>query len=330
MNIKHGIFTVSLDFEAYWGVRDKLSIEEYKDNLKGTKEAIPKMLRIFSDNGIHATWATVGFLFFKNAGELKKNLANSFPEYTKKDLSSYKYIETLNDIDIDPIYHFAPELIELILECNNQEIGTHTFSHYYCLEEGQTTLNFYDDMCSVIKVAESYGLSIKSLVFPRNQWNSEYLSTIDKLGIHCYRGTESSWMYQPSGDNLSTFKKILKKAFRLMDTYINISGHNVYDFYACIKDRPFNFPSSRILRPYSKKLSILNRFKLNRIKKSMTHAAKNKKIFHLWWHPHNFGINISQNINFLYEIISHYNYLKENFGMKSLNMGELTELGNRR
>ena len=65
MNLKQGVFVVSLDFELYWGVRDKLNIEQYGDNLLGVRKAIPEILRVFENSNIHATWATVGFLFFK-------------------------------------------------------------------------------------------------------------------------------------------------------------------------------------------------------------------------------------------------------------------------
>ncbi len=131
MNLKHGIFTVSLDFELYWGVRDKRSIDEYKYNLHGVREAVSEMLRIFSDNNIHATWATVGFLFFKDSEDLKKNIPKLLPKYNREELSPYKYID--ENSGLDTVYHFAPEIIKLILEHEGQEIGTHTFSHYYCL-----------------------------------------------------------------------------------------------------------------------------------------------------------------------------------------------------
>jgi len=323
MYSKHGFFTVSLDFELYWGVRDKRSIEQYIFNLKGVRKAVPEMLRVFSDNGIHATWATVGFLFFNNSDELKETLPKSLPKYLKDGLSPYEYIE--NSDDFDPIYHFAPELIEVIKQYYGQEVGTHTLSHYYCLEEGQTVANFYDDIYSAVKVAKNHGVSLKSLVFPRNQWNPEYLSVLEELNIRCYRGNESGWIYHASKDEgQSKYQRLL----RLIDAYFNISGHNVYDLRECTKKQPFNFPSSRFLRPYSKKLAILDKLKLNRIKRSMTYAAKNKKIYHLWWHPHNFGINTSQNLNLLNKIVEHYNILKENYGMVSLNMGELSELEN--
>ena len=52
----------------------------------------------------------------------------------------------------------------------------------------------------------------------------------------------------------------------------------------------------------------------------MTQAAKKNQVFHLWWHPHNFGNNTSENLIFLGEIIKHYVILKDTYGMKSLNM----------
>ena len=56
----------------------------------------------------------------------------------------------------------------------------------------------------------------------------------------------------------------------------------------------------------------------------MTHAAKNNLVFHLWWHPHNFGINLEKNMSFLLKIIRHYKKLENEYGMISLNMGEIS------
>jgi peptidoglycan/xylan/chitin deacetylase (PgdA/CDA1 family) len=326
MNLNHGVFTVSLDFELYWGVRDKRSIDQYKYNLQGVRKAVPEMLRIFSENDIHATWATVGFLFFDDSDNLNRNIPRLLPKYNKKELSPYKYIKEISNLEA--IYHFAPEIIELILEHDGQEIGTHTFSHYYCLEAGQSLAQFEEDIFSAITIAKSKGVSIKSLVFPRNQWNAEYLSTLVKLGVQCYRGNESNWMYEASDD---VGQNKLKRAFRLIDAYLNISGNNTYDLKSCIQAKPFNFPASRFLRPYSDRLAILDGLRLRRIKNAMDDAALNSRIFHLWWHPHNFGININKNIDFLAKIAEHYDLLKKNYGMKSLNMGELcllTRTGN--
>src|SRR5262245_13071649 len=58
-----GALVISLDFELHWGVRDKRPVDgSYRENLLGAREAIPRMLDLFEEFGIAATWATVGFL----------------------------------------------------------------------------------------------------------------------------------------------------------------------------------------------------------------------------------------------------------------------------
>ena len=52
----------------------------------------------------------------------------------------------------------------------------------------------------------------------------------------------------------------------------------------------------------------------------MLHAAKNKKLFHLWWHPHNFGINLKENIHFLEKILGYYTYLKTKYNFSNHTM----------
>ena len=83
--------------------------------------------------------------------------------------------------------------------------------------------------------------------------------------------------------------------------------------------------SSLFLRPYSQKFALLEGLKLRRVKKAMTQAALKGKNFHLWWHPHNFGINQEENMANLEEIIDHFTDLKQEHGMVSLTMQELGE-----
>ncbi|WP_170829097.1 MULTISPECIES: hypothetical protein [Pseudoalteromonas] len=57
----------------------------------------------------------------------------------------------------------------------------------------------------------------------------------------------------------------------------------------------------------------------------MTYAAKHNEIFHLWWHPHNFGVNLDKNIDMLRAVLQHYIYLNKKYGMRSLNMEGVSE-----
>ncbi len=61
---KHGTLVISLDFELNWGVHDVFTQEQYGENILGAREAIPKILDLFMEYDIHATWATVGMLGF--------------------------------------------------------------------------------------------------------------------------------------------------------------------------------------------------------------------------------------------------------------------------
>ena len=57
----------------------------------------------------------------------------------------------------------------------------------------------------------------------------------------------------------------------------------------------------------------------------MKKAAKKGRIFHLWWHPHNIGINTEKNLKNIKEIFDYYDELKNKYGMESKNMLELAE-----
>ncbi len=86
---------------------------------------------------------------------------------------------------------------------------------------------------------------------------------------------------------------------------------------------PFNISSSRFLSPYSSRLQSLEMLRLRRILLAMTYAAKQGLVYHLWWHPHNFGIRRKENLLFLQKILEHYSYLQTTYSMESLSMGEL-------
>lgn len=247
--MKTGKFVISLDFELMWGVRDKRTINDYGQNILNVHQVIPQTLELFREYAVCGTFSTVGFLFFKTKEELLANLPSIKPQYEDKSLSPYEnsYFESLGSDFNQDKYHFAPLLIDEIKKYPEQEIGTHTFSHYYCLEKGQTLESFREDTRMAVQVAKEQGIEITSLIFPRNQFNDKYLQVCSELGITCYRGNEHSWLYKAqSGENESLFQR----AFRLMDSYINISGHNCYSDDYIKKETPVNIPSSRFLRPY--------------------------------------------------------------------------------
>ena len=316
-----GALVISLDFELYWGVRDSLPGNAgYWENIKGERAAVRAILDIFREYEIAATWATVGFLFARSREHLGQNTPAVLPQYRDPGLSPY--LDDLSQIGGDDSLFFALDLIEEIKETPRQEIATHTFSHFYCLDEGQTAEAFEADIERAVQMAAERSIKISSIVFPRNQHNPEYDEILLGNGIVCYRGNQSSRMYQ---FDTATLNNPYFRATRLADTFLNVSGHNTFGWDTIFQGPIANVPASIFLRPVSDHDSVLSKMQFRRISKSLEFAADNAQIFHLWWHPHNFGTSLDTNINFLRRILDRYCELRGEHGIESLTMIETAQ-----
>jgi len=314
-----GALIVSLDFELHWGVRDRFSATgPYRANLLGVREAVPCMLELFREFDVAVTWATVGFLFARTKHELESSWPAVRPRYRDPRLDPYQ--ETVGrDESGDPI-HFAPSLIADIRATPRQEIGTHTYSHYYCLEPGQNRDTFRADIESATGVARSHGISIRSIVFPRNQRNPEYDGVLAQAGLICYRGTQRAWMHRSARGSRQTF---VKRAARLADAYMPI-GDRTFGWQDIDGTGSLvNIPASFFVRPCGARESTRDRLHLRRLAGSMRHAARERRILHLWWHPHNFGRHIVPNIRRLRELLTVFADCRDRYAMQSLTMAEV-------
>jgi len=322
MKNHHGHLVLSLDFELFWGIFDVRSLDSYKQNLENVRIVIPRLLELCDTYNAKLSFATVGLLFAKSKEDILKFAPNLKPTYTDTSFSPYQYINTIGEIEEEDPYHYANSLLRMISENGNHEIASHSFSHYFTNEKGQDIKQFEEDLKANIKIAKQNSVEVKSFVFPRNQINKDYLAICTKHGMLSYRGTEKHWIYDTR--NTQKLGSPLCRIMRLLDSYINITGHNTYCINAINKSKSIiNIPSSKFLRPYSKKLSFLETAKITRINKSMAYAAKHNEVFHLWWHPHNFGINIDDNFEVLEQILKHYQKLNKEHSFESVTMKEL-------
>src|SRR5229473_1007142 len=109
-----GALVISLDFELNWGVRDSRRVEPYRENLLGVRRVVPALLELFRKYDIHATWATVGFLFCRTREELLAAAPALRPRYVDRRLSPYPAIGEIGaNEQTDPL-HYAASLIETI------------------------------------------------------------------------------------------------------------------------------------------------------------------------------------------------------------------------
>ena len=87
---KFGKFVISLDFELQWGMLDHVTKDSpYRKNIKAVHDVIPKLLELFDKYNIHATFATVGLVFFENFRDLKAGLPQLKPTYRNSSINQY-------------------------------------------------------------------------------------------------------------------------------------------------------------------------------------------------------------------------------------------------
>jgi peptidoglycan/xylan/chitin deacetylase (PgdA/CDA1 family) len=315
-----GAFVISLDFELFWGMRDKRTLEEYGAHIRGVRSALPRMLEAFERYGVKATFATVGLLYHSERSELLRSIPAVRPSYRRTVLSPYNgHLGTLGSNEQEDPHHYGASLIRLLLEHPQHEVACHTFSHYYCLEEGQTGEQFREDLRAAERAAKVFGVERRSLVFPRNQFNAAYLAICREEGIVAYRGNETSWLYAARN---AEEESLFRRGLRLLDTWLPLSGANVHAIPAG-NELPVNVPASRFLRPFDPRTAFLEPLKIRRITTAMDRAAAKRAIYHLWWHPHNFGTHLERNLRTLERILAHFCILQERDGMRSMTMEEV-------
>lgn len=319
-----GVFAVSLDFELHWGCFENMRIidDSKIKYFSNTRFAIPQMLSQFEKGGIHVTWAAVGMLFCNDKTQWENNMPSVIPTFSNRNASAYEWVKEIGFKEDKDKQHFAPELIELIKKTPFQEIGTHTYAHYFCLEPGQTKEQFREDIKTACKLATEKGITVRSLVFPRNQFNEEYLSVCNEFGITSVRTSPDIWYWAYS----ESAGGMLKRFFRAGDAYLKIQPIKTQYLRDIRTDQlPLYLPATRLYRAWRPKHAIENKLKMRRILNEMTHAAKKGAYYHLWWHPHNFGFQPEECLAELNTIINHFKVLKDKYGFRSMNMGEITD-----
>jgi hypothetical protein len=222
------------------------------------------------------------------------------------------------DEDSDP-YHYGVALLEQIAGCQRQEIGTHTFSHFYCLEEGGDVDAFRADLAAAQAAALRRGITLSSIALPRNQLSERHLDVCREIGLRAFRGNEPTWFHQACPD---AERRMLARGFRLADTYISVAG--AQDHEPIIRHGMVNVPASRFLRP-THGTDPLRWLRLRRITSAMETAARRGTVYHLWWHPHNFGRDLQDNLAFLTDILDHFRKLQDRYAMRSMSMAAVAD-----
>jgi len=315
-----GALVISLDFELHWGMRDHTGADslEFAD-LVPSRRTVTDLASVFNDRRIRATWATVGCLFASSAAELGAHLPVARPSYRNTAFDPYLQVVG-HDEAADP-EHLAGSLVDQVASTPGQEIASHTFSHFYCLEDGQTEEQFRADLGAAQSIAAARGLHLTSLVLPRNQWNPRYAAAVADNGFTSFRGPQPSLGHRAraNGDH-----RAVDRAARLLDSYVGSAPPPTFSWDDRLGPHGLcDIPASAFLRPYTPQRRRLDPLRLRRLTAGMRHAARHGRIFHLWWHPHNFTRYPTESFDFLGRLLDEFDGLAESEGMRSLSMHDV-------
>ena len=108
------------------------------------------------------------------------------------------------------------------------------------------------------------------------------------------------------------------------DSYVGTSPPPTFAWDGLVRpDGLCDIPASAFLRPYTPGRRRLDPIRLRRLTSGMRDAARRRRIFHLWWHPHNFARYPQENFAFLGQLLDEFDRLARVEGMRSMSMGDV-------
>lgn len=311
-----GVFTISLDFELIWGTLDHNGLERFGEICRVEREqVIDRLLALFVEFDISTTWCVVGHLFLD---QCEKHNGIKHPEITRPahDWVTHDWFEfDPNETENEKSIFVGRSLVEKIRDCPvPQEIGSHSFSHVIFSDAGCSRETAVSEMRECKRVADEMGIKMRSFAFPRNEVG--HLDVLKEYGIDCYRGVEPHW-YE-TGD----YPKKVRRLAHLFDVVTAKTPPVVMPE----KDASglWNIPGSAIYFPmHGKRRYLPVSVRVRRALKGLNRAAREKRIFHLWFHPTNMAEHMDEMFAGLRQILQHAARLRDKNQLEILTMEEI-------
>jgi hypothetical protein len=242
---------ISADFEMGWGFRsqglagaDAMGVKE--------RRQVPSIIALLGEFSIPITWATVGHLFLESCTRSSAGVAH--PDMPRPHASDGTWrgewydCDPCSDVHRNPAW-YAPDLIQQIIDSRNgHELGTHSFSHINFPSRYASGELVTRELEESAKAMKPFGVKPRSLVFPRNLDEYDYLPQLAAAGIVVVRHRE--------------------KNSRIRLSYPERTASGVYKIYESM--------NLRIAKRYDY---------LQKVKIFMEKAMKRHAVYSLWFHP---------------------------------------------
>lgn len=269
-----GVFTLSLDFELIWGTLDLFGPDGFRSACEREREVIiDRLLALVEEFQIPATWCIVGHLFLDRCDGEHKDIVRPNHAWFPRDWFAF---DPGSDAEKDPIF-YGRDLVEKILACPvRQEIGSHSFSHVIFSDRGCSRATAESELRACVKAAREMGVEMRSFVFPRNEVG--HLELLGEYGFRCYRGPEPHWYEKWPGP--------VRRLAHLWDVITAAEPPVVLPLRT--EAGVWNVPGSMIYFPmHAARRYIPMSLRVRRATRGLEAAARERKVFHLWFHPTN-------------------------------------------
>lgn len=292
-----GVFTLSLDFELIWGTLDLFGPEQFRGACEIERSAVIRLLDLFVQYKVSATWCVLGHLFLDScdsaAGMKHVDIVRPGHAWYPHDWFHHDPCSTEKEA---PTF-YARSLVQRIRDCPvPQEIGCHSFSHVIFGDPGCSAATAESEVAACVRLAKEWGIELRSFAFPRNSVG--HLDVLRAHGFTCFRGPEPTWYENALRPGP------LKRLFHLWDVVRAATPPVVLPRWT--ESRMWNIPGSMIYFP----MHGLRRYlplglRVRRAIKGLNAAVRQKRVFHLWFHPTNLADQTEAMFQGLQAILEH-------------------------
>ena len=306
VELDRGVAVVSIDTELAWGEA------HYRDgparDYSNERPVIGEILDVLARHEIPATWAIVGHLLLDRCEP-----AGGRPH---PDVVRPVYSWLSGDwFDVDPCStraaapaFYGRDIVDAIRSSPvRHEIGCHSFSHLIAGDAGCGEDAFGSDLAACRRLAAAAGLDLRSFVYPRNA-----IGHVDRLRDHgfvCYRGSAAAW----SGG------RVLRVADRVRPLGRSAARPERHP------SGVWNLPQTYLFAPATRARRVPVGLWTRRPLARMRLAARERSLFHLWFHPYNVTAAPDRALTALDAICREAARLRDAGRLDVLTMGQLAD-----
>ena len=268
--VKQAVFILSFDCEAKWGMADgknRAILPGLTD--KALENAYRALVLLLDEARIKATFAFVAGLTLSAAEYRARRHIFGGGSASRK-----RWMRAFSTDANRGIYDgwLNPRLLEMVRAVPEHEIASHGFAHLPIGGTGISRLDFEEDIRAAQEVWRLKGVFPKTFVYPRNM--VKYTHTLKEFGFIGYR------------DNLYRGVGIAKNIVGLVNE-LNTSQRAHSSSHG--SDGLVRVPAGYFLNwRYGIRREIPIGTTLRRWRNIIDDGIANKRVVHMWTHPHNY------------------------------------------